>query len=191
MPISRRYFWFSLQNFSHSSLVFHHPRHPFRGQSMFRNTGFLLQIVLTTLLLPSTLLCSLPANAETATRIAFAAGSRQSARVEQLKFAPTLAFVPTYTGRNFINKEAVRYTGLPTGECYNLTYVMREDSAMVLNWYHGALRQSGWTIDETARSKFSLSATHAQGLCCLLFVRPAQDPGFATELTLRFSIRPS
>lgn len=158
---------------------------------MFRNTAFLSQTFLATLLLPSTVLCSLPAKAENGTRIALSTGSRQSARVEQLKFAPTLAFVPTYTGRNFINKEAVRYTGLPTGECYNLTYMMREDSAMVLNWYHDALRQSGWTIDETARSKFSLSATHAQGLSCLLFVRPAQDSGFATELTLRFSIRPS
>ncbi|MBY0552305.1 MAG: hypothetical protein K2W95_33810 [Candidatus Obscuribacterales bacterium] len=158
---------------------------------MLFNTRFLSQFSLATLLVTCTMFGSLPAIAENATRIALASGSRQSVRVEQLKFAPTLAFVPTYTGRNFISKEAVRYTGLPTGECYNLTYMMREDSAMVLNWYQDALRQSGWTVDDTTRSKFSLSATHAQGLCCLLFVRPTQSSGFATELTLRFSIRPS
>lgn len=155
------------------------------------NIRLISQLLLASLLLVSTNGCLQPASAENVA-IALASGNRQAPmRVEQLRFAPTLAFVPTYTGRNFINKEAVRYTGLPTGECYNLTYMMRENSTVVLNWYQNALRQSGWEIDDKTTSKSSVCATHAQGLCCLLLVRPVQNSGFLTELTLRFSMRPS
>lgn len=160
---------------------------------MHFNLTLLSQILLVaSCFAPCISLCIvLPACAADGTRIALAPANQPGSYMEQLKFAPTLAFIPTYTGKNCVSKEATRYTGLPTGDCYNLTFLMREDCAMVLKWYQSALGQCGWVIESTKRGKFSLSATHPQGLSCLLFVRPLKNSSFATELTLRFSTRPS
>lgn len=115
----------------------------------------------------------------------------QTPRQEKMKYTPMLSYIPTYTGKNFINTESIHYTGLPTGECYNLKFFMREDSTTVLAWYMEALRQVGWTIDASAVTANTISASQKNGLNCFIYSRPSQRAGFASELILRYSVRPS
>ena len=115
----------------------------------------------------------------------------QSVRQEKLTYTPTLAYIPTYTGKNCINTESLHYTGLPTGECYNLKFLMREDPATVLAWYQSALRGVGWTIDTSAATATSISASQPSGVNCYIYARPSQQPGFACEVVLRYSVRPN
>jgi hypothetical protein len=125
----------------------------------------------------------------------FGFAARQQAPVvqmEKLKYSPSLAYVPTYTGKGFKNTEAVHYTGLPTGECYNVTYLMREDQTMVHAWYEESLRQCGWTIDEKeSKGNCSISASREGGLSCFIYTRPLQKSQYTCEMTLRFSARKS
>ena len=124
-------------------------------------------------------------------KIAWAAPLPQvKAACEKLNYSPNLAYVPTYTGKAAINTEAMHYTGLPTGECYNLKYLMKEDPSIVRDWYAASLRQCGWTIDDSVLSISSITATRSNGLTCYIYTRPAQRAGYACETILRFAIRP-
>ncbi len=108
---------------------------------------------------------------------------------ENLKYAPSLAYIPSYTGKGSLSTESIHYTGLVTGECYNLKYLMREDADIVHNWYQEALKQCGWTIDEKNSNKCSVSAMHSGNMSCFIYFRQSHKPGFATEVVLRLSVR--
>ncbi|MBX9687764.1 MAG: hypothetical protein K2X27_13745 [Candidatus Obscuribacterales bacterium] len=114
----------------------------------------------------------------------------QQKHQEKMKYTPSLAYVPTYTGRGFISTEALHSNGLPTGESYNLKYLMRESADIVHNWYQEALRQNGWTIDENVSNTGSISANRGNGLNCYIYTRPTIKSGFACEVIMRYSARP-
>lgn len=139
---------------------------------------------------------SLPAAAHAGEKIAWASAQQQHQQLQQpsyekLKYSPNLAYIPTYTGKLAVNTEAVHYTGLPTGECYNLKYLMKEDPSIVRDWYVVTLRQCGWTVDDTFPCASSITATRNNGLTCYIYTRPAQQSGYACEMILRFAIRPN
>ncbi len=124
-------------------------------------------------------------------KIAWAASKAPlQASFEKLKYSPELAFIPSYTGKQFVNTEAIRYTGLPTGQCYNVKYLMKEAPSIVHDWYLLSLRQCGWTIDETDSGSSAITARRADGLTCYIYTRPALQAGYACEMILRYAIRP-
>lgn len=149
-------------------------------------------IILITALLSTTAI-SPAAEAGNNNLISFAGGKKFSppVQIERLKYSPSLAYIPTYTGSGSKNIEAVHYTGLPTGECYNLKCLTREDQATVLAWYQESLKQCGWKIDERTSSNCSITANRIGGLTCIVYTRTLEKSKFACELTLRLSIRQS
>lgn len=137
---------------------------------------------------------ALPVNAGDGTLISWASGVGGKVQPvkfaqEKLKYSPTLAYIPTYTGKAFLTTEAVHYTGLPTGDCYNVTYLMKENVDMVHSWYIEALKQTGWSIDDASYIGTAVSGVHANGMRCYVYVRPSAKAGYPAETMLRYSAR--
>lgn len=139
----------------------------------------------------------MPFSAATAgdgTLISWASGlNKQPTQVkpvqEKLNYSPSLAYIPSYTGKGYRTTEALHYRGLPTGDCYNVNYLMRENVDLVHAWYLDSLKQTGWSLDESSYIGTSISGVHPNGLRCFLYVRPSSKSGFGSELMLRYSAR--
>lgn len=111
----------------------------------------------------------------------------QSGQYQELRTMPTLSYLPTYTGKNAILQKAFYYPDLPNGHCYNLKYLAKEDPKLALEWFHEALLQQGWRI-ENDNIRCSVTAFREGGYCCYVYTRQASQPGYRAEIIVRFSI---
>lgn len=106
---------------------------------------------------------------------------------EDLKTAPDLPFVPTYTGKGALLTSGLYYPRLQNGRCYHLRWQAKEDSRIVLNWYRSVLESNGWTIVPNQSNEKTLAATREkEGLTILLMVQPPSYAGYSCGFLLRY-----
>lgn len=106
---------------------------------------------------------------------------------EELKTAPELSFIPSYTGKGAILTSGLFYPRLQNGRCYHLRWLAKEDGVTVLNWYRAVLESNDWTIVDAQSNERSLCATHEkEGLTVFLVLQPPNHPGFNCGFLMRY-----
>ncbi|PWT96675.1 MAG: hypothetical protein C5B53_09205 [Candidatus Melainabacteria bacterium] len=111
----------------------------------------------------------------------------RNANIEQLKEAPDLPQLPSYSGK----LKFLRGYTQPTGKgwtVYHIKYLTQEDPAKVKGWYENALAMYQWKILNSAGQ--TITANHKDGHMCTLIFNPSTKPGYRTHLGMFFSQAP-
>ncbi len=98
----------------------------------------------------------------------------------------SLPHLPDYTGSQPKFVSGIFYPRIKTGQCYTMTYAVREAPGQVYDWYSAVLEQNQWKVDPQRPGHNTISAKRpAQGLYLSVSISPNLSPPYRSYLTIR------
>ena len=111
----------------------------------------------------------------------------RNANIQELKDAPELPQLPSYSGKLKFLRGYIQ----PTGKgwtVYHVSFMTPEEPLKVKDWYENALTMYQWKILNSAGQ--TITANHKDGHMCTLIFNPCTKPGFRTRMGLFYSLAP-
>jgi hypothetical protein len=161
-----------------------------RGRDMSERRGFYRIAVAFVLSLDS---CHVPLPAladgaiETRTnQTRYAIRHAQEFRATHISNMVELPDLPTYPV-NIQFQRGILFPNAGGGESYTLQFSVHEAPEDVLNWYGGALKSFGWTMQGSLATRRSIGALKNGNLCQVMVLVPSQA-GFRSDVLLRYKV---
>lgn len=109
-----------------------------------------------------------------------------------LSAAPTLAYVPNWTGVKPYFVQGYFYNKQMPIESYTLIWQYKETAPVVVNWYTEALQGAGWRMmQEQCRENVIVARHTKENADLTLQVAPAGKTGYRCSVEMRYSKGPN